>query len=100
VWILLGAVLGGGLRFLPPSPSLLPIFVGLGVAVVVVVALRTLTVAQEQDTPSSSGDTRNRPRSRDRKKTSARADKKEGSGRLSSLTPAVPKGTRRDPHPN
>jgi chromosome partitioning protein len=100
LWILLGAVLGGGLRFLPPSPSLLPILVGLGVAVVVVVVLRTLTVAQENSAPTSPADTRNRPRARDRKKNSSRTEKKEASGRLSSLTPAAPKGTHRDPQPN
>jgi hypothetical protein len=37
LWILLGAVLGGGLRLVPPSPSLLPIFLGLGAALLVVV---------------------------------------------------------------
>jgi cellulose biosynthesis protein BcsQ len=37
LWILLGAVLGGGLRLLPHPPSLLPVFVGLGVALLVIV---------------------------------------------------------------
>jgi hypothetical protein len=100
LWILLGAVLGGGLRFVPPSPSLLPIFVGLGVALVVVVALRTWIATQENAPPSSPEDTRNRRRLRERKKTSSRTEKKDVSARLSSLTPAAPKGTHRDPHPN
>jgi len=100
LWILLGAVLGGSLRFVPPSPSHLPIFVGLGVALAVVVALRTWAAAQENTSPSSTEDTRNRRRSRERKKTSSRTEKKDGNTRLSSLTPAAPKGAHRDPHPN
>jgi chromosome partitioning protein len=100
LWILLGAVLGASLRFVPPSPSHLPIFVGLGVALAVVVALRTWASAQENASPSSPDDARNRRRSRERKKTSSRTEKKEVGARLSSLTPASPKGTHRDPHPN
>lgn len=42
LWILLGAVLGGGLRLLPLSPSLLPVLVGLGAALLVVVVLFTM----------------------------------------------------------
>jgi chromosome partitioning protein len=100
LWILLGAVLGGGLRFLPALHSLLPIFVGLGVAVVVVVALRTLTAAQEHAAPSSAESARGRPRFRERKNSTTRAEKKDVSAHLPSLTPAAPKGTRRDPQPN
>jgi cellulose biosynthesis protein BcsQ len=96
LWILLGAVLGGGLRFLPPSPSLFPILVGLGVAVVVVVALRTLTVAQNPAAPPASEDAPDRLRLRERKRNSGRVDKKDVSARLASRVP----GARRDPHAN
>ncbi len=99
LWILLGAILGGSLRFVPPSPSHLPIFVGLGVAAAVVVGLRSWAVAQENASAASPEEARNRRRSRERKKTSTRTDKKEVSGRLPSLSPSA-KGTHRDPHSN
>lgn len=42
LWILLGAVLGGGMRLLPLSPSLLPVLIGLGAALLVVVVLSVM----------------------------------------------------------
>jgi chromosome partitioning protein len=52
LWILLGAVLGGGLRFVPLTAALLPILVGLGVALLVVVGLFALA-AQERNASST-----------------------------------------------
>ncbi len=97
LWILLGAVLGGGLRFLPPATSLLPILVGLGVALIVVVTLFTLaaqerTIAPDADTESS------RTRSREQKKTASRSELRKDplSARLASLA-GTPKRARRGP---
>lgn len=52
LWILLGAVLGGGLRLVPLTPSLLPILVGLGVALLVVVLLFSLAAQERRDSPN------------------------------------------------
>ncbi|HWG42311.1 MAG TPA: ParA family protein [Gemmataceae bacterium] len=100
LWILLGAVLGGGLRFLPLSPSLLPILVGLGVAIIVVVVLRSMATMPD-NSASSPENPRGRTRSREQKKSSSRSDaKKDAVARLASLTKGTPKSNRRDPHAN
>jgi hypothetical protein len=52
LWILLGAVIGGGLRLLPHSPSLVPLLNGLAAALLVIVVLATLA---RQKRAASSG---------------------------------------------
>jgi hypothetical protein len=100
LWILLGAVLGGGLRFLPPAPSLLPVMVGLGVAVIIVVALGA-HLAREKDSPVVAQNDRGSPRSRERKKSSGRLPiKKDIGARLSPLTKSKLKAIRNDPNAN
>ncbi len=98
LWILLGAVLGGGLRFLPPSSSLLPILVGLGVGAIVVAVLYSLATAQNSVTSPSSDKVNGRLRPRDANKNSGRSEaKKDPGARLASLTNGLPKGGRRHP---
>jgi chromosome partitioning protein len=101
LWILLGAVLGGGLRFLPTFSAQLPLLVGLGVAVIAVLLLRGLPVGQDAAASASSDKTRVRARPRDHKKVVARPEaKKDAVARLASLTNGMPKSARRDPNPN
>jgi chromosome partitioning protein len=93
LWILLGAVLGGGLRFVPLTASLLPILVGLGVALLVVVGLFALA-AQDRSTLATPAE---KARDREAKKTIAKPEipKDPISARLVALA-ANPKRVRRD----
>ncbi len=86
LWILLGAVLGGGIRFLPPTASMLPILVGVGVTLLVVVGLIAVA-SQDRRAPGTEEGERKKPRSREIKKVkpkgSPRAD--AASARLAAL---------------
>jgi hypothetical protein len=99
LWILLGAVLGGGLRLLPISPSLLPVFVGVGAALLVLV----LFVIAAQNRPGSRGWAIKRGwlRSGQTKKTTPRKETREDflSARLASLA-SISKHPRRDADAN
>lgn len=99
LWILLGAVLGGGLRFLPQSSSLLPLLVGLGVAAVVVIFLRSLASAQgNQDDSVPTNKRKSRPRVREVKTTASRSEaKQDPTARLASL---AARSARRGPRTN
>lgn len=92
LWILLGAVLGGGLRFVPLSASLLPILVGLGVALLVVVGLFAVAAQERSVSSPTSEPTRQRPREA-KKKTDLRKD--PVSARLAALS-IPPTRSRRD----
>lgn len=83
LWILLGAVLGGGLRFVPLTASLLPILVGLGVALLVVVGLYALA-AQERNASATSAD---KTKSRKAKKATVKTEPRKDpvSARLAAL---------------
>jgi chromosome partitioning protein len=96
LWILLGAVLGGGLRFVPLTASLLPILVGLGVALLVVGVLGALAV-QERNAALSAKDGEGSAHSREVKKTVPRKD--SIGARLASLASTSKRG-RRDPDAN
>jgi chromosome partitioning protein len=100
LWILLGAVLGGGLRFVPLTASLLPILVGLGAALLVVVVLVALA-AQERGALASANKGQGRTRSREVKKNAARSEPRKDvvSARLASLA-STSKRARRDPNAN
>jgi chromosome partitioning protein len=101
LWILLGAILGGSLRFVPIPASQLPLLVGLGVAGAAVVLLRSLPVVREHATSLTSDKTRSRVRAREHKKVVARTEaKKDPVARLASLTNGMPKSARRNPNPN
>jgi chromosome partitioning protein len=98
LWILLGAVLGGGLRFLPPSPSLLPILVGLGVALIVVVVLSFTATDSNKAAAPVAVNARGRTQGRESKKMSTRAEsKKDANARLAALANGAQKTPRRDP---
>jgi chromosome partitioning protein len=100
LWILLGAVLGGGLRFVPLTASLLPILVGLGVALIVVVGLFALA-AQERAAVSSTAPAKERIRSREPKKVAPRPEPRKDpvAARLAVLA-RPPKRVQRDPDAN
>jgi chromosome partitioning protein len=92
LWILLGAVLGGGLRFVPLTASMLPILVGLGAALIVAVALFTLATQERggaSATVSEAEKAAPRPKSQ----------KDPAVGRLSALV-GMPRRVRRDPDAN
>jgi chromosome partitioning protein len=86
LWILLGAVLGGGLRFVPLTNSLLPILVGAGVALLVVVVLSALAM-QERTASRTRGHSRGRTRTRETKKSTGRLEtrKETVASRLATL---------------
>jgi chromosome partitioning protein len=100
LWILLGAVLGGGLRFVPLTASLLPILVGLGVALIVVVVLFALA-AQDRAASSAPAREHGRARTREPKKAVSRPESRKDllSARLASLASLSKRG-RRDPDAN
>lgn len=100
LWILLGAVLGGGLRFVPLTASLLPILVGLGVALIVVVVLFALA-AQERAAAASPAPAKERTRSREPKKATPRPESRKDpvAARLAVLA-RPPKRAPRDPDAN
>ena len=99
LWILLGAVLGGGLRFIPLHASMLPILVGLGVALIVVVAMFTLA-AQERSASSAPTGEPNRLRPREVKKTPKPQTSKDAvPARLAALA-NTSKRRQRDPDAN
>ncbi len=101
LWILVGAVLGGGLRFLPLSPSMLPLLVGLGVALIVVIALGAMAVLQDRRAAAPPPNPQGRSRLLDPKKAVARSEaKKDPAVRLASLTNGTAKRVRRDPNAN
>lgn len=87
LWILLGAVLGGGLRLAPPSPSLLPIFVGLGAALLVVVVLFAMASQKRSAFSSALGKSRGWLRKRMTKKPTPRQEERQEylSARLASI---------------
>lgn len=86
LWILLGAVLGGGLRLLPLSPSLLPFLIGVGVALLVAATLYVLAVQRRKGAATASKK-RGWLRRRETKKISPRAETRQDflSARLASL---------------
>ena len=97
LWILLGAVLGGGLRFIPLHASMLPILVGLGVSLIVVVGTFTLA-AQERSASSAPTGKPNQLRSREVKKTPKPQPSKDSvSARLAALANT---SKRRQPDPD
>lgn len=99
LWILLGAVLGGGLRFIPLDASMLPILVGLGVALIVVVGMFTLA-GQERSASSAPTGEPNRLRSRELKKTpKPQTSKDPVPARLAALA-NISKRRQRDPDAN
>jgi chromosome partitioning protein len=100
LWILLGAVLGGGLRFVPLTTSLLPILVGLGVALIVVVVLLALA-AQERNAAASITKGNGQPPSRAVKKATVPGEPRKDSlsARLAALA-VTPRRVRRDPDAN
>jgi cellulose biosynthesis protein BcsQ len=99
LWILLGAVLGGGLRFIPLHDSMLPILVGLGVALIVVVGMFALA-AQGRSALSAPTGKSNRQRSREVKKTpKPNPSKGSVSARLAALA-NTSKRRQRDPDAN
>jgi hypothetical protein len=88
LWILLGAVLGGGLRLVPLTTSLLPIFVGLGVALLVVVVLSAMAMTQEHASATPKTANRGRQRTREPIRASLRSETRKENmlSRLASLT--------------
>ncbi len=99
LWILLGAVLGGGLRLMPLPPSLLPYLVGLGAAlIVVVVCALVIQMRRESSTPAKK---RGWLRRLEAKKTPPRTEARQDflSARLAALA-SIPKRTRRDTDAN
>ncbi|HEY7314975.1 MAG TPA: ParA family protein [Gemmataceae bacterium] len=99
LWILLGAVLGGGLRLVPLPPSVLPILVGFSVAVIAVVVLRTLAAAQSgTENSTASNKRKGRARLRAAKTAASRSEAKpDPAARLASL---AAKSARREPRAN
>lgn len=100
LWILLGAVLGGGLRLAPLSPSLLPFFIGMGTALIVVVVLFILAPPKRLESWATAKK-RGWMRRREAKKTPNRTEARQDhlSARLASLA-NIPKRTRRDADSN
>jgi len=100
LWILLGAVLGGGLRLVPLPPSLLPFLIGMGVALIVVVVLFTL-VNPARTGASATTKARSWLRRREAKNTPPRPETRPDhlAARLASLA-SVPKRGRRDADTN
>ncbi|HTU17747.1 MAG TPA: ParA family protein [Gemmataceae bacterium] len=100
LWILLGAVLGGGLRLVPLTASLLPILVGLGVALIVVVVLFSLA-AQDRAAAPAKGQGQSQTRAREPKKHAPRSESRKDpvAARLATLA-GMSKRTRRDPDAN
>jgi chromosome partitioning protein len=101
LWILLGAVLGGGLRILSLPPTLLPVLVGLGVALIVVVILRTLAARDDAVRRNSDEGVGDGSWNQEVRAPSRRTDPRRDSGaRLVPLGKGVSRGSRRDPHSN
>ncbi|MGH7170629.1 MAG: AAA family ATPase [Gemmataceae bacterium] len=100
LWILLGAVLGGGLRFVPLTASLLPILVGLGVALIVVVVLFALA-AQDRAASLARAYRHGSTRTREPKKAASRSEPRKDpvAARLAILA-GMSKRRRRDPDAN
>jgi cellulose biosynthesis protein BcsQ len=86
LWILLGAVLGGGIRLLPPSPTLLQILLSMGVALLVVVVLFILR-AQRRAASSAAGKTHSWLPKRRAKESESRSNARQDvlSARLAAL---------------
>ena len=99
LWILLGAVLGGGLRLVPLPPSVLPILVGFSVAVIAVIVLRTLALVHSETESSTRSNKRNgRSRLRGANAAASRSEaKQDPAARLASL---AAKSARREPRAN
>jgi cellulose biosynthesis protein BcsQ len=99
LWILLGAVLGGGLRLLPLSPSLLPVFVGVGAALLVLVFFVITT--QKRRGSSASSNKRGWLRSGQAKKPTSRKESRQEflSARLTTLA-SISKPRRPDADAN
>ncbi|MGH7173750.1 MAG: hypothetical protein ACRELG_25995, partial [Gemmataceae bacterium] len=91
LWILLGAVLGGGLRFVPLTAALMPILIGLGVALLVIVAVLAALVAGERLSVAAGSEA---AASRQAKKTKPPPRKVSVNARLTSLT-SSPRRPRR-----
>lgn len=101
LWILLGAVLGGGLRILSLPPSLLPVLVGLGVALIVVVILRTLAARDDAVRPNWDDGAGERNRNQEVRASARRSDARRDSGaRLVPLAKGVSRTSRPDPRSN
>ena len=100
LWILLGAVLGGGLRFVPLTASWLPILVGMGVALIVVVVLFSLA-AQDRAASPARAYGRGSTRTREPKKIAPRPEPRKDpvAARLATLA-GMSKRKRRDPDAN
>jgi chromosome partitioning protein len=100
LWILLGAVLGGGLRFFALPPTLLPVLVGLGVALIVVVVLLAMA-AQDPSGSAGSDGSRSRSRRRESRHASGRIDpRKEPAARVNSRAKSASASAHREPHTN
>ncbi len=99
LWILLGAVLGGGLRLVPLSASLLPILVGVGAGLLVVVLF--MITAQKRTSSPGPAAKRSWLRSGLTKKTLSRKESHKDllSARLASLA-SVSRHARRDTDAN
>lgn len=97
LWILLGAVLGGGLRLVPLTPSLLPVLVGLGVALLVIVVLFALPAQKRASAQAARRRGQNHTRGREPKKATPRAEPRKDpvAARLAALA-GMSKRTRRD----
>lgn len=98
LWILFGAVLGGGLRLLPLSPALLPFLIGLGAALIVVVLFAfVIQLRRESSAPANKRGWLRRREVKKAPRTEARQEYL--SARLASLA-SIPKRTRRDADAN
>ena len=101
LWILLGAVLGGGLKILSLPPSLLPILVGLGVALIVVVVLRTMAARDEVVPSNPDGGVWDGSGNQDARASSCRTDPRRDSGaQIASRAKGISRASRGDPNPN
>jgi chromosome partitioning protein len=88
LWILLGVILGGGIRFVPPSASLLPFVVGAGVTLLVVVLLFSLAARERKTTEVLEG-AEKKQRSREVKKLKSKVSSDAKTSRLSTFSDAM-----------
>lgn len=101
LWILLGAVLGGGLRILSLPPALLPILVGLGVALIVLVILWTLAARGNAVRSNPDEGVGDESRNQEARASSRRTDpRRDSRARLAPLPKGVSRASRHDPHAN
>jgi chromosome partitioning protein len=101
LWVALGAVFGGGLRFLPHASSVIPFIIGLCAAGLVFLAFRWNSIGRRRPAHVVTEVPRPRPRSQERKKTPTRPiNKNDLHARLAALKHAAPRSARRTPHDN